>query len=101
MRTDPSVVVHTRADKPFTPQNSFQGRQQFPVRIYLENISPRTVGKGCSCHVCIVVLRNEEYFGIRLNFGYSMGGFDSIQGWKPDIEQNQVWFQFFGFLNGF
>jgi len=32
---------------------------------------------------------------------YPPGGFDSIQLWEADVQQNQVGLQFLGFLNGF
>jgi hypothetical protein len=32
---------------------------------------------------------------------YLPSGFDSIQLWETNVQQNQVWFEFFGFPNGF
>ena len=46
-------------------------------------------------------LAHKEYFGSRGNFAYSSTGFDAVQCGQSDIQQNQIWVQFFGLLDGF
>ena len=48
-----------------------------------------------------IVLAYEDDFGARGEIPDAPGGLDSIQLWETEVQQNQVWFQFFGFLNRF
>jgi hypothetical protein len=46
-------------------------------------------------------LGQKEYLGIRDEQADSASGFKSINLRETDVQQDQVWSQFFGFLNGF
>ena len=46
-------------------------------------------------------LTHENYFGLRYKVPDSSSGFDSIQCWKSDVEQNEIRFQLSRFLNRF
>jgi transposase len=52
-------------------------------------------------HIGRRFLTHEEYFGFGGEPSDSSSGFDSVQTWESNIQQNQVGLQFFGFLNGF
>jgi len=46
-------------------------------------------------------LAYQKYLGFGGQLSDSSSRFDSIQGWKPDVEHNQIGLQFFCFVNRF
>jgi hypothetical protein len=60
-----------------------------------------TEAEGFSHRIGRSFLAHEEYFGFGGELADSSSRFDSIQRGQPDVEQNQVWVKFFGFLNRF
>jgi len=95
------VWCDPRTDKPLPPQNRFHRGQKLPICIKLEDVSSCSVAQSSRHYIRIIVLTYQEYGRAWNESGYSMGGFDSIQCRTPDIEDNQVRFQFFGLLNCF
>jgi hypothetical protein len=67
----------------------------------LEYVAACARTQGFSRNVSGTVFANEEYFGSRGNFSDSASGFNPVQNWKPDVEQDQVWLQFLRLFNGF
>ena len=52
-------------------------------------------------HILGIVRAQEDDPGVGRELSYPPGGFDSIQSWETDVQQDQVRPEFFGLLNGF
>ena len=65
----------------------------------LNNVAQCARGKSFLRHLGRRFLAHEEYFGLGGCLTDSPGGVDSIQCWKPDVEEYQVGLQFFSFLD--
>ena len=88
----------TAADKPLAVQNRSHSRQQF-TSIRLDDIGICTCAQGLFGNLSGAVLAYEDDFGRGGNFPDSASGFDPIQRRQSDVEQDQVWLQFFCFSN--
>src|SRR6476646_9373637 len=90
------VTSQTGTDELLTLKNGFHRRQKFASGIRLDDIAAGARAQGIFCDVARTVFAHEEDFGFGGNFSDSPGNFNSIYCWKSDVEQNQIWLQFFG-----
>ena len=89
------------ADKLPAIKNRLDSSEQVGCSLCLRNVAPCSQAKGCLHQLWGRFLRHEDYLGFRCEFANLSSGFDSIQRWESDIEENQVRLQFFSFLNCF
>ena len=63
------------------------------------HVAQRPNAEGFSHNIGRGFLAHEQYFGFGCELANSSSGFDSIQGWKPDVQHDQIGVQFLCFLN--
>jgi hypothetical protein len=88
-----------RAEKPLASQNSIDSRQQFPSRVQLRKEANGTRAQRCDYDESGVIFAREQDPGRRRNFPDSASSFDTVQRWKPDVEQEKIRLQFPRSLN--
>ena len=76
-------------------------RQQFTCRVRFQHVATCSRTEGFLYYVKRAVFADKEDFGCRRNLTNSASGFNPIQCRKSDVEQDQVWLEFFDFLNSF
>ena len=75
--------------------------QQFASSMFFNYVAQRPYAEGFLHNIGRELLTQEKYLGFGGEFADSLGRFDSIQRWQPDIQENQVGLQFFRFANRF
>jgi hypothetical protein len=98
-----SVLINPQSftHEPFARYNRLYSRQELSPRIRLDYATSRTGAKGLLCDIRVTVLGQEENFRVGSKIADLPGGFDPIQAWKADVQQNYVRLQFLRFLNRF
>jgi hypothetical protein len=99
--SDQIVPRKSCTDEALAPKYRAHSFQKFASGIRLVNVARSSRTKRFSHHIDGRFLAYKKHFGFWEELVDSPSGLHTIQGWKPDVEQNQIWVQFFGFPNGF
>jgi hypothetical protein len=84
-----------------TAKNTLHRHQQLAPRIRLQHVSSRPISESCLHDIFILVLGQENdscRWSRHMNAGRS---FQPIKARKRNVHQDQVRFQFLGFVNCF
>ncbi len=82
-------------------ENRVHSRQQIAVSRCLYNIAPSADAKSFLHYVGRSLLSRKDYLGFRSNAADLSSGFDSVQRWESDVQENQIRLQFFRKPNRF
>ena len=87
-------VAITATDKRLSQQACFHSSEQLASGLCLDNVAPCAEAKGFLHHLSRRFLSQEDDFRFREKFANLSSGFDSVQTWESDVQQNQIRLQF-------
>jgi hypothetical protein len=92
--------VQRTADESPARKNGINGRQQISLDLCLMNVALAAQAKSLLDDVGGRFLAHKQKSCVGSKPAYPPGGFQSVQPWQADIQQNQVRLQRFRLLNG-
>src|SRR6516225_11322019 len=95
------LAQQATANEPLALKNRLDSGYQITLGKWFMNISPCAEAKSFSHYIRRRFLTEKQDFPVRNELLHMSANFYPIQPRKTDVEQNQVWFQFAGFLNCF
>jgi len=84
------------ADETLSRDDGFHSGQEVAFCASFPNVAPQT--ESFLYDLSRRFLSYEDYFGFRIKFAKLSSGLDPIHFRESDVQQNQVRFQFFGFV---
>src|ERR1700691_4567134 len=91
----PIVTRYSLADKSPTVTNRFHSGEQFTSGMCFYDVAHCPQAECCLRHIDRRFLTHEKYFAFRAELADSSSHFNPIKAGKPDVEHDQVRFQFF------
>src|SRR5215510_1659880 len=90
-----------RAHKVLALKNCSQGRYEFSRSLRLDDVATRPNPHGFLCNGERTILAQEQNFRFWDTFSNLSTRFETIDAWKPDIQQDQVRMQLLSHLDRF
>jgi len=94
-------IAITATDKRSAREDCFHRSAQLASGLYFDNVALYAQAKGFLDHLSRRFLSQEEDFRFQTTFANFSGGFDSVQTWESDVQQNQIRLQLHRLLNRF
>jgi hypothetical protein len=99
--SDQIVPRKSCTNEALAPKYRAHSFQKFASGIRLVNVARSSRTQRFSHHIDGRFLAYKKHLGFWEELVDSPSGLHTIQGWKPDVEHNQIGLQLFGFPNGF